>query len=68
MKIEKLKPCPFCGGEAYIESLNDHRTGYAVHFATCLVCGCEMPRIARTKQKAAEVWNRRTENDEKKGL
>lgn len=56
---DKLKPCPFCGGKAEMMSLKNYTTRF---FATCLVCGVEMPRIARTRKQAVDVWNRRVDN------
>lgn len=61
-KIE-LKPCPFCGSKAEIQSLsNYHKEGYC-YFATCLMCGAEMPRTAKNIQQAVELWNRRSTNE-----
>ena len=57
---EKLKPCPFCGGEAEIVRTDNY--GTFKFFATCLVCGAEMPRVSRTMTQAAGAWNRRVDN------
>lgn len=60
---EKLLPCPFCGGKAQI--LNDQkpfeRRRHA--FVTCLVCGVETPRIARSRKEAIAAWNRRADEE-----
>ena len=58
----KLKPCPFCNGKAEIVRTVPCGTRTYKFFATCLVCGVEMPRTARTQKQAADVWNRRAEN------
>lgn len=58
----ELKPCPFCGGKAEIAQTMPCGTRTYRFFATCLVCGVEMPRIARTRKQATEVWNRRVDN------
>lgn len=65
--MEKLKPCPFCGGKAFIEN------GYVgidkVVFVECDECKVRMPNVYVratycANDKAAEVWNRRVENHE----
>ena len=58
----KLKPCPFCGGEAKIVQTMPCGNRTYSFFASCLVCGVEMPRNARTRKKATEAWNRRADD------
>lgn len=62
----ELKPCPFCGGNAFIsadpEAVIDtqgRRWGYTV------VCGkcCTTSGLAYTPEMAAEFWNRRADNE-----
>ena len=61
MEHNELKPCPFCGGMPMLLQTNPIFTeGKPRYFVTCAVCGVEMPRIARNKKVATEVWNRRT--------
>ena len=64
--MENLKPCPFCGGKAFIEN------GYVgierVVFVKCDECKVRMPNVYVrasycANDKAAEAWNRRA-NDE----
>lgn len=68
IKEEKLKPCPFCGGNGKIE-----RTTYGFHTAIYILCSeCR----ARTKtiientdycaaDEAIKLWNQRAEaNDD----
>lgn len=51
MDNEKLKPCPFCGGEAVVHTLG---TGYIVECLECAVStACE-----NTKAEAIAAWNR----------
>lgn len=57
MTEQKLKPCPFCGGEASIYVAYDD--GYCV---CCDECGCCLP-VYNTEEDAIREWNRRT-NDE----
>ena len=66
MNKVKLKPCPFCGGEASI-TLYDPYDGYqgansSYYIARCSKCSVEMSNIF--KQELIKAWNRRT-NDEK---
>lgn len=58
---EKLKPCPFCGGEANLKDTS----GFIV--VKCGSCGAEsgMVKISAeycANDKAAESWNRRKDN------
>lgn len=50
----KLKPCPFCGGEAEIKEL----TG---RFAVECKNKCAATRIFKDKNKPIEAWNGRVE-------
>lgn len=67
MSEPKLKPCPFCGGEALLNSY-ESRKGYDA-YVEC--CGCLIQMITVTfdtkeeaEAKAISAWNRRA-NDEK---
>ena len=68
---EKLKPCPFCGGEGKIRfDIGDYRTGeYRGYYVQCgnLDVNCLASWISggcfSTKEEAIEAWNRRA-NDE----
>lgn len=55
-----LKPCPFCGCEAYIQ---EHKfVGYTSTFGVvCLDCCAETRQFYRTKEQAIAAWNRRTQ-------
>lgn len=58
---EKLKPCPFCGGEAELRN-----EGYC-SFVKCKNCGAEagLVRVSSiVNEKSAEAWNRRVDNGE----
>lgn len=60
--MNELKPCPFCGGEAYLVELtptqyNDqHSTYYSVG---CIDCGIGF--YENTEDEATAAWNRRAE-------
>lgn len=56
----KLKPCPFCCGEAELAS--DVYDGNQVWFVRCRWAGCGVyveTEDRPTPQEAAELWNRR---------
>lgn len=64
--IDKLKPCPFCGGDAE-EKYVRRKTKYRLftfpditHFVyiKCKVCGANTS-IKETRENAIEAWNRR---------
>lgn len=55
MKNTELKPCPFCGGKAYIDKVTDDYPNYVVR---CCDCRCST-RWAQPSDVAAEIWNRR---------
>lgn len=54
--MEKLKPCPFCGGFGVI-SKNIFDTHYCVK---CCSCGCSTEYFAY-QDDAVEAWNRRSD-------
>ena len=54
---EMLKPCPFCGGEAKLETYGG--TACAV---VCQSCHCGTPTVSLNDgERAVEAWNRRAE-------
>ena len=72
--MEKLKPCPFCGGKPYLET--HHRAFIKakttrVAFVRCRECEARTQRFELTdfgrtsyseeaSKKAIEAWNRRS--------
>lgn len=55
MMSNKLKPCPFCGGEAIIDSFVG--VGWIV---ICNKCDASIG-YKETEQEAIDAWNRRVE-------
>ena len=53
--MEKLKPCPFCGGEAAIGDTIDEN-GVLVY-----TVGCHKCKIAIAKQRDGYFWQRKKE-------
>lgn len=75
--MEKLKPCPFCGGSPYIreivfcdlpaavaadDGLIEHIKKYRVICYNALCFAHQQTRLFSTPEKAIEAWNRRYDN------
>lgn len=62
MEEIRLKPCPFCGGEAsYVfdpEGIKDTEGRMWAYQITCNKC-CATAGLCFSQQMAAEAWNRR---------
>lgn len=54
----ELLPCPFCGGEAEIESVEWLEPEVNLHSAKCKRCGAESA-VRETKAEAIAAWNMR---------
>ena len=61
----KLKPCPFCGGEAEInidrEAVEDTEKRHWAYTVVCKRC-CATSGLTYLPEKACEAWNRRADN------
>lgn len=61
----KLKPCPFCGGEAEInvdyEAVEDTEKRHWAYTVVCNRC-CATSGLTYRPEKAREAWNRRADN------
>ena len=55
MSEEKLRNCPFCGGEAYANETD--WKGWWHGWVICEKCGVKIDK--QTKDEAIEAWNRR---------
>ena len=63
---EKLKPCPFCGGEA--EMTGDDHTAFYLCRVRCLNCNGNAGRYFQTQAEALAAWNQRTESREREAM
>lgn len=64
MKIKaahKLKPCPFCGGQAIVQEMH-YSMLQSENFVKCVNCGAESSRYYDDMHSAIKAWNRRFEN------
>lgn len=56
----KLKPCPFCGGEA--KFIHKRTTcNIKLGYIKCMECGARMELENCTEDFARDTWNRRAE-------
>ncbi len=65
--MEKLKPCPFCGGEAIVEETKS--TTYfkreLPYRVKCKMCHCALAyQFFASEQEAIAAWNRRANEKE----
>ena len=59
-KEPKLKPCPFCGAEAYIEVCLDQEYVRCDHKRNCIVCPNTWLKSSDFSiRKQINAWNRR---------
>lgn len=58
----RLRPCPFCGGEAVI-CIKDWDNRADEYKVACSACGVQQEDFTFDKYEAIEAWNRRV-NDE----
>ena len=56
----KLKPCPFCGGEAIILT-EDYFYFSSTYKVVCLKCHSQSYYRHETREAAAKAWNTRYE-------
>ena len=58
-KLIELKPCPFCGGEAFIEEHKFHGCSNT-YGVKCSKCHTQTYQFFDTKEMAEKRWNTRT--------
>lgn len=63
--MERLKPCPFCGGQTLRMSVLDHPhmypDGSGTYYFGCRPCSAVTSIMARSERAAVEKWNRRAD-------
>lgn len=57
--MTKLKHCPLCGGEAYIQE-HVYRVLSSTYGVVCFDCKAGTDQFYETIDDAVEAWNRRT--------
>ena len=60
--MNELKPCPFCGGNAWIERSQDKYYVKCLHTDKCYLVG-RAPQKYNVREAAVKMWNRRTVNE-----
>lgn len=57
--MDELKPCPFCGGEAYVQF-----SAFQTAEVVCSKCGARGTAwcFEKNEERAIESWNRRVED------
>lgn len=58
MKVE-LKPCPFCGAEAYMWKTDKFTCIQCDNFSSSVIGGHLVQISERTEEEAVKKWNRR---------
>lgn len=59
-KINKLKPCPFCGtGNIKLKKITCYDV---IYFCECPNCASRGPMIKNSLKSAVKAWNRRADN------
>lgn len=58
---ERLKPCPFCGGNADLYSITIGFNEERVFYIQCDKCLSRSGKWGK-KENAIDMWNRRTDN------
>ena len=57
----KLKPCPFCGGEAELKAVGDYNSLYVYACKLCKKTPVLKYEARNTAKNAAKTWNRRVD-------
>jgi len=57
--MEELKPCPFCGGEAYVAILMNNTYVEARHTKKCLIKPNTWLQSGEPIKRQIRAWNKR---------
>ena len=60
--LDKLKPCPFCGSEAIMQTFKTAAEKDARFRVKCSSCFCETNWDNFSAEDAKELWNRRVDD------
>lgn len=63
MKMPDLKPCPFCGGEAYVSDLRYGQYVTCHHKNDCHIRPDSHPFSGAKIEEQIEAWNRRVTDE-----
>lgn len=63
-KADRLKPCPFCGGEGAlcVIEVNQNTPTHRAYKVRCLDCQCATP-LCDNKKSAVNGWNKRADSN-----
>ncbi|WP_442899652.1 Lar family restriction alleviation protein [Eubacterium sp.] len=61
--MNKLKPCPFCGGKAELNTIFNSKVHWDLHKVECKKCHTKTDEC-ETRGIAIESWNKRALSDD----
>ena len=65
--MDKLKPCPFCGGEARVREFRTYKEEchgiMPKYYIQCNLCTVDRPQTHWDKRDAIAEWNRRPSHE-----
>ena len=64
--MSKLKPCPFCGGEADLRIYDPPFVPQMQFYVACTNCGAMTHPCNLYKERAIALWNRRQNKEDKR--
>jgi Lar family restriction alleviation protein len=59
--MSDMKTCPFCGGDAVMETFRTARENFQRYRVRCSKCWCETDWESTSADDATEKWNRRAD-------